>query len=223
MSRIVAAVEGQTEQAFVREVLAPWLAQRDIFLTARLIGKPGRKGGVGEYDRAKRDFILLLKEQPNDSRVTTMFDFYRMPDSWPGRKEAKILPHNEKAISIESALSQDVAQSLGNNFNPNRFIPYVQMHEFEALLFSEPEILAGVASSSSLSAQKLRDVRNKFESPEHINDSPETAPSKVILSIIPRYAKVIHGSIAAQRMSITTIANSCVHFKNWLAQLTSLE
>src|SRR5260221_5145423 len=73
-TRVIAVVEGHTEQPFVREVLAPWLGDRRVYMSARLVGKPGQKGGVGEYTRAKKDIVALLK-QPG-TLVTTMFDFY---------------------------------------------------------------------------------------------------------------------------------------------------
>jgi hypothetical protein len=96
-SRVIAVVEGQTEQTFVREVLAPWLAERTVFLSPRLVGKPGHKGGVGEYSRAKKDMLALLKQEAG-TIITTMFDFYAMPFSWPGREEASKAPHKKKVI-----------------------------------------------------------------------------------------------------------------------------
>jgi hypothetical protein len=82
MSRVIAVVEGPTEQRFIREVLAPWQSQFDVYIVARIIGKNGHKGGVGEYARARIDILSVLKTS-DDVICTTMFDYYAMPDSWP--------------------------------------------------------------------------------------------------------------------------------------------
>src|SRR5271165_4450886 len=96
MSRVLAVVEGQTEQAFVRDMLAPSLAARGVYLSARVVGRPGHKGGDCRYERVRRDVLVLLRQE-FDTVVTTMFDFYALPNSWPGRAEAKKLPHQAKA------------------------------------------------------------------------------------------------------------------------------
>ena len=107
MNRVVAVVEGQTEQGFVRDVLAPLLATKNIYMTARLVGKPGHKGGDCRYTRAKRDILLLLRQEA-DTVVTTMFDFYALPDSWPGRTAARQAPFAQKASIVETAVKTDI-------------------------------------------------------------------------------------------------------------------
>jgi len=107
MSRVIAVVEGQTEQTFVREVLAPWLGYRGVNMSARLVGKPGHKGGVGSFGRTRNDIVSLLKQEP-DIYVTTMFDFYAMPESWPGRERAKNLAHENKAPEIEKGIHEHI-------------------------------------------------------------------------------------------------------------------
>ncbi|HUY33592.1 MAG TPA: DUF4276 family protein [Pirellulales bacterium] len=162
--RVIAVVEGQTEQTFIREVLAPWLEGRGIYLSPRLVGKPGHKGGVGQYPRAKKDILALLKQE-SSTVITTMFDFYAMPSSWPGREEAGKAAHKKKALIVEAALLQDVVQTLGGKFDPSRLIPYVQMYEYEALLFTKPEVIADVVRRPEI-AHKLATIRNKFKTPE---------------------------------------------------------
>ncbi|MBI3411798.1 MAG: DUF4276 family protein [Planctomycetes bacterium] len=220
MNRVIAVVEGCTEQAFVREVLAPWLGSRDVGLTARLVGKPGHKGGVGEYPRAQRDMIALLK-QDSVTFVTTMFDFYRMPDSWPGRKKAKKLAFARKASTVEVAILNDVAQTFGGRFDRRRFFPYVQMHEYEGLLFSRPEVISKVLMNPAI-AEDLKAIRADFDAPEEIDDSPETAPSKRIDKLSPVFQKPLHGVIAAQRIGIETIREECPHFNEWLTALENI-
>lgn len=80
MIRVHVLVEGQTEVTFVKSVLQAHLNQHELYLYPRLVGKPGHRGGIGEYPRARRDILATLKQEPA-SFCTTMFDYYGMPDS----------------------------------------------------------------------------------------------------------------------------------------------
>lgn len=217
MNRVVAVVEGVTEQSFVRGLLAPHLAGFGVMMTARLVGKPGHKGGVGRYDRARRDILAALRQ---DTAVfcTTMFDYYGMPDSWPGRAAAQRAGYPQNGQLVETALAQDVAQVMGSGFNSGRFIPYVQLHEFEALLFADPDTLAETLQNRELSAE-LREIAAQFASPEMINDNPHTSPSKRLAHLFPAYKKVLYGTIASRRIGLPLIREQCSHFADWLTGL----
>ncbi len=217
MSRIYAIVEGQTEQVFVREVLAPWLGVHNVFLSAKLIGGTKRKGGIGRYESSKRQ-ILNLCNQELDVFFTTMLDFYGMPPNWPGRIAADTANHEQKATVVQTAIHSDICQSLGDAFNPVRFIPYVQMHEFEALLYCSPEITAEELGDTQL-APKLIEIRNQFTSPEHINDDIATAPSKRIESIFGSFDKPTYGSKITERIGIETLMAHCPLFAEWVQRL----
>ena len=220
MSRVIAVAEGQTEQGFVRDVLAPFLTPRNVYMTARLVGKPGHKGGDCRYERAKRDILLLLRQEA-DTVVTTMFDFYALPDSWPGRAEAKTAPFSNKADLVEKAVKEDIASELGTSFDKSRFLPYIQMHEFEALLFSEPATICAVLRSSQ-SEKVAQSIRDPFNNPEEINDGSTTAPSKRLLDVFADYQKRLHGLIVAQRIGIDAMRTECPHFACWVGMLESL-
>ena len=220
MSRVVAVVEGQTEQDFVRDVLSPWLGARGVFLTARLVGKPGYKGGVGEYPRARTDILVVRKSDPSVI-VTTMFDFYGMPASWPGRSQAGQAPHSHKAQLVEKSLRDDISQTMGDSFNTSRFIPYIQLHEFEALLFSGPATVCKVLRAPE-KVERIQKVREAFVTPEEINDSPTTAPSKRLESLFADYRKRLHGLIAASRIGIQQMRKECPHFDAWVKTLEEL-
>ncbi len=217
MSRIIAIVEGRTEQTFVREVLAPWLGARNVFVEALLVGRPGHKGGVGSYPRAQRDILTTLTRDCSVF-VTTMFDFYGMPTSWPGRRQAGGANHVSKPLIVESELSADIAARMGRNFDRRRFLPYVQMYEFEALLFSKPEAIAE-AACEPLCAKRLNEIRAAFDSPEMINDGRETAPSKRIEKLCTGYQKLASGAIAAQNIGIALMLSACPHFREWVQNL----
>lgn len=220
MNRVIAVVEGYAEQVFIRDVLAPWLGGHGVGLSARLVGKPGHKGGVGQYSRTQRDVLALLKQE-SATFVTTMFDFYGMPDSWPGRKKAAKAAHARKALTVEQAILDDIAATLGGRFDKRRFLPYIQVHEFEALLFSSPQVIAEVVADPDIE-EELRKIRSEFKTPEEIDDSPDTAPSKRIEKLCPRFQKPLHGVIAAQRIGIETIRQECPHFHEWLTALEAL-
>jgi hypothetical protein len=221
MKRVIAVVEGQTEATFVREVLAPHLGASSIAFTARVVGKPGHKGGVGEYTRARRDILALLKQEPA-TIITTMFDYYGMPDSWPGRVAAKRLRHDRKARSVEAAIKAEIAVEFGTSWNPDRLRPYIQMHEFEALLFAQPEALCQVMSEPDV-ADELQAIRDEFDDPERINDNPNSAPSKRIEKFFSRYRKPLHGVLAAKRITLEAMRSECPHFNEWLESLEKLK
>ena len=122
---------------------------------------------------------------------------------------------------IEDALLQDVRREMGTNFSPNRFVPYVMMHEFEAMLFSGCDAFGSAIGRKDLTAS-LQAVRDEFESPEEIDDSPNTAPSKRIEAILPGYQKLTMGIQAAQGIGLETIRRECPHFRDWLERLESL-
>ncbi len=217
MSRVIAVVEGQTEQGFVREILAPFLSQKNVYMTAQLVGKPGHKGGDCRYERAKRDVLALLKQEA-DTVVTTMFDFYALPDSWPGRAEARTALLAKKAKIVETAVQNDISSELGTSFDRSRFCPYIQMHEFEALLFSQPPTICAVLRSPE-SEEELQSIRASFRTPEEINDNSETAPSKRLLKVFSNYQKLFHGLVAAKRIGIGAMQRECPHFARWVELL----
>ncbi len=220
MNRVIAVVEGQTEQTFVRDILAPQLAHQNIWLTAQLIGKRGHKGGIGEFSRAQNDILRLLK-QDQTIIVTTMFDFYGMPLSWPGREAANNLPFEQKPLIVEQEIKKIITESFGSNLPKNRFIPYIQMHEYEALLFSKPSAISQVMNNQK-ALPELQRIYDEFQNPEKINDHPQTAPSKRITKIFPRFKKPIHGFIAVKKIPFELILDKCLHFRYWVEQLKEI-
>ena len=118
-----------------------------------------------------------------------MVDYYGLPETWPGRKEAghqKSL--RKRAASVEQAVLDDISESLGGSFDPRRFVPYVVMHEFEGLLFSDPDRFAQGMGMPDLSSE-LQAIRDEFDNPEEINDSPETHPSRRVRDLYKGYRR----------------------------------
>ncbi|MCP4415401.1 MAG: DUF4276 family protein [Chloroflexi bacterium] len=217
MNRLLVVVEGQTELTFVREILTPYFNRFDLLTSARLAGKPGHKRGIPSFSRFLREIVAILRHDP-DIVCTTMFDFYGMPFNWPQRELASTALQDQKPIIVENGIAENISQELGHSFDRSRFIPYVQIHEFEALLFSDPRILAE-AMLKPRSIQALNKINGQFEHPELINDNVNTAPSKRLLRINPAYQKIIHGNLAAKRIGLQAMREKCPHFNSWIAKL----
>lgn len=219
MIRVHVICEGQSEEMFVNEVLARHFAAMQIFLAPSLIGKPGHKGGNVRIERLLSD--MRARTGDTTAFCTTFFDFYGLPAEFPGKREASALASAEaRARCICEKLAEEVEACLGRATR-ERFLPYVQMHEFEALLFSDPEKFASTLGRGDL-ARSFSRIRESHVSPEHINDSPQTAPSKRILSMHAGYDKVWHGSMAAIDIGLAALRAECPLFDAWLSSIERL-
>lgn len=220
MTRVYVICEGVTEEAFVKKILQEALAHKDVFLSAVRIGKPGHKGGNVKFDRLLPDIRTLLR-QDRAAYCTSLIDFYGLSSSFPGKEEAASQTTNSaKAACLYQIFGSAVKEKLGEA-EAKRFIPYVQMYEFEALLFSDPETFASSLGQPELAGQ-LRAIRDNFSSPEDINDSPHTAPSKRIEKLYSSYKKPLNGSIAASEIGLDVIRRECCLFNDWMRRLESL-
>jgi len=218
VNRVRILVEGQTEETFVNEILSPHLNQIGVYPHAFLFRK---KGGSFAYQRVRKEILNSLKED-NTRICTTMVDFYGMPKDWPGRVESQSCQnYQDKAQRIEQALSEDIVAQMGDSWNPAQFIPYVQMHEFEALLFSDTLILAERARDSRISAQ-LERILQPFSCPEEINDNYNTCPSRRIKQHIKNYVKTVDGIITARKIGLTKMRRECQHFNAWITKLENI-
>lgn len=212
-------VEGQTEQTFIRDLLAPEIAVQGIFLHPALIGKPGHKGGNVKFERAKEDIGKFLKQR-SDTHISTMFDYFRLDPSWPGNVNVQSCSNAiEKAGKIESATLAKIRELFPDHNIEGRFIPYIEMHEFEALLFSNASILA---EKIGVDTDEIEDVLDEFGEPEEIDDGSETAPSKRLISLHKGYRKVAMGKTISEAIGISTMREKCPHFDNWLTRLEQL-
>ncbi len=220
MIRVHVICEGQTEEMFVHQILARELASMGIILTPSIIGKPGHKGGNVKFQRLLTDVRNRLLGD-SASYCTTFFDFYGLPSDFPGKQQALAASTaREKSTCVVDSLSTSLIAILGAE-PVRRFLPYVQMYEFEALLFSDPHLLATSIRKPDI-ASSIQAIRSQFASPEDINDSPLTAPSKRLLRVHPAYDKPVSGIVAAMSMGLETIRRECVLFNEWVTQLEQL-
>ncbi len=219
--RLHFVVEGQTEETFVRDILAPELGSGNIFCDARRIETGRRKGkifrgGFLEYRHLHKDLELWIKQDPApDSWFTTMVDLYRIPPEFPGFEESKRLADPYIRVSfLEEKLREDVAY--------RRFIPYIQLYEFESLLFADPESFSIAFPDHSKEIAALHAVRDEFPNPELIDEGPETHPSIRINGIIPQYEKPSSGPLIAKQIGLPVLQRECRHFASWLSTIESL-
>ena len=223
MIRLNMVVEGQTEEAFVHAVLEGPLAMRSVFVAVRCVETSRDKrrhkvyrGGLLDYQRAKGDLLRWLSEdRRGDARFTTMFDLYRLPEDFPGREQARRLKTPwERVEALESSFRQDI--------NDPRFLPYIQLHEFEALLFVEPSKFDWEFIEHAGAIARLASISAKFASPEEINDTE--SPSKRIIKEIPEYEyqKSSAGPVIASKIGLPSLRQKCPHFHRWLGLLEAL-
>jgi hypothetical protein len=225
MARLLVHVEGETEEEFVTNVLRDHLLANGYSgVSQRILGKPGQQG-IGPWPSARRDIIAHLKEDPT-CVMTTMVDYYGLPKSggraWPGRAEAGARQGTAKAELVEKAILDEIATKIGSGFHPRRFVPHVVLHEFEGLLFSDCAAFSRAIYRPDLETA-LRQIREQFPTPEDINDSPDTAPSKRVNVLMGgRYEKPLLGTLAALEIGLDRIRQECPHFDGWLTRLEAV-
>lgn len=217
MPRLLIHVEGQTEEEFVNEVLQGTLLEWGYqSVGARIVGNARlrqNRGGIRRWASVRNDIVNHLKAD-RGCIATTMVDYYALPTGWPGRAVAPGLRFAERASCVEKAMLEDLAADI----DTRRFIPYLVMHEFEGLLFSDCRALCSAIDRRDLE-EPLQAIRDAFASPEEINDSVITAPSKRLLALSPGYQKPFHGALAALEIGLDRIRAECPQFNQWLRRL----
>ncbi len=218
---VVVITEGPSDQAFVKNLLGPYLAEQGILLIPIILHTPGESGGDVRFARVKNDIEKHLKQRP-DTFLTFLVDYYKIGSDWPGYAESnQQSTHTRKAEIINLATAEE-AKRLFPKLNPTRrFIPYVSMHELEALYFSDPVCLA-----EKLGARQadIDAILAQCGEPEKINDNTDTAPSKRLKKLRKRigFKKTITGIAIAQAIGIPKMRSKCPLFHDWLTKLESL-
>ena len=218
MTTVVVVGEGRTERQFVMTILRPRLAESGVFVEPRLIPtSPEGRGGALSGQRVSRFLCDTLRER-RDTHVTTFFDLFRLRRDFPGFATTPRDPV-ARAEVIEHSFKDEVVREA--RCRPDRFLPHIQPHEFEALLFSDTSQFAQEESEWLEAVGELESARRAAQSPEHINDGPETHPS-ARLEQLRGYRKVQHGSAIAGRIGLDRIRSECRHFAAWLARIETL-
>lgn len=219
MKKALILVEGLTEESFVKFVLSPHLIQRGVFPDPIIIrtkppqgSNPAFKGGRTTWAKIKK-FLLNLLNDSSASLVTTMLDYYARPGDFPGNGSLPAGSCFDRVRYLEDACRVEIGQ--------HRFLPYLSLHEFEALLFSSPEQIA-LRFPNEDRSREIAAIKAQFNSPEEINDDSATAPSKLIEKLYPQYRKRVDGPIIAQNITLDPIRSECRHFNEWLIKPENL-
>jgi hypothetical protein len=205
--------------------LEPHLAERKVFSAVRCVETSRDKkrhkvyrGGLLDFDRAKNDLWRWMKEdQKPDAWFTTMFDLYALPPTFPEFEEARRSATPMKRVEcLEEAFRKAI--------NHPRFIPYIQLHEFEAFLLVDPSKFDWEFIDQDAAITRLVALAAQFDTPEAIDDGAATAPSKRIIEEIPEYEfrKSSAGPIIAAKIGLPLLRQKCPHFQKWLERLEVL-
>ena len=218
MKKLFVLVEGQTEETFVRELLSPHLygfhlAPTPVLLkTKRTKSGTSFKGGLTSYAKARNDIIALLHDS-SAVAVTTMVDFYGLPKEFPGNATCPAGTPYNRVRYVQQRWSEDIGDS--------RFLPFLVLHEFEALLFAGTDAIAKALPDYDV-AGRLAIVRQQASSPEEIDEGPQTHPSAHILRCAPGYQKALDGPLVALEIGLSVIREQCPHFDAWVTKLEQL-
>jgi hypothetical protein len=219
--RLYVLVEGQTEEIFVKSMLAPHLANRGVFsvvivvATSREVSGLKHRGG-GRWLHWQKDLRRLTVQQGSGVRFTSMFDLYGLPADFPELdRHGSLVDTKQRAAQLETAMAAAV--------NDWRFIPYLQRHEFEALVLAALDQLTSILDKNAEreAVVMLQQSIGRLQ-PEEVNDGAETAPSKRLLRYVPSYQKVLHGPLALEAAGLAALREKCPRFDAWITKLEAL-
>lgn len=217
MKKIFIVTEGQSETNFVNRVMAPYFAGRCILIPITVVTKADSKhgkiykGGVTNYGQIRNNLLKTLAgaSKNTNSYVTTMFDFYRLPTDVPGISDAE--KKNDPYDKVE-IIEEEIRKTEG--YDGKFFFPYIELHEFEAMIFSDITKLEEAYFEYDLTT--LKECIKAQSNPELINDGAETAPSKRIVNCINCFDKANVGVDVLEKIGIEEIAGKCHHFAKWI-------
>ena len=220
MARLYLFAEGSTEQTFANTVLKPHLANFDVYMHKPVLiahaRKKGRihRGGGRNFTAMQNDINRFLKQESgNDVFFTTMVDLYALHTNFPGTEEAEKLRHDP--YQRVDALEKSWFDETGDR----RFIPFIQLHEFEAYLFVDVSQFAFFFDNAN---SQISALQRDASSPELIDDGQHTAPSKRIIAQFPNYSKTTVSPQMAELIGLENIRSKCPHFNAWLERLEKL-
>lgn len=218
MKRIIVICEGPTEKEFCEKLLFPFFIIRNILIECPLIKRSS--GGIIKWFEIKRQIENHLK-QDTSAYVTMLIDYYGLyqkhefPD-W--ENSTKEMDKNLRMDLLEKAMRESINDKLRY-----RFIPYLQLHEFEGLLFNNIETFKNqIPANEITNIEELENIINSYPNPEMINDTPDCAPSKRLIKLIAGYRKVVYGNILAEVIGLERIRNKCPRFNFWISKLESV-
>jgi len=215
MKRLIIICEGETEQEFCKEVLSPYFLEKNIYIQAPIIKKSN--GGIVKWSELKKQIENHLK-QDAEAKVTTLIDFYGIKaiHAYPKFYDAS-KSNKDKVVNIETGMKDEIGTAMGY-----RFIPYIQLHEFEALIFCSLDVMKNNFKEQEANFTELENIINSFPNPEDINDNPDTAPSKRLEKHIEGYNKPIYGACLTSEIGVKVLREKCPRFNSWIEKLEKI-
>jgi hypothetical protein len=218
MKRIIIICEGTTEQEFCNKTLLPYFAAKGIYVQAPRIEKSN--GGIVNWSALKGQIENHLKHDPAGF-VSLLIDYYGIyaKHNFPAWEEAsEIADKSDRLSFIEQKMKDDIDEKLRY-----RFMPYMQLHEFEGLLFNQISIFhEQIPAADLVNLPELQSTFDRFTNPEMINNTPDNAPSKRLQRIIKGYSKVVYGNILAEAIGLSRIRTKCFRFNAWINSIEAL-
>ena len=218
MKRIIIICEGHTEQAFCKTNLQVYLQGKGIVIQTPLIKHS--RGGIVKWSLLKQQIETHLKSDTT-AFVTTFIDYYGLYSkhdfpNWDNCE--KIQDCNDRMTSLEDAMFSDISE----NFR-YRFIPYLQLHEFEGLLFNNIDVFYNqIPKEDIIGGDELTETFANYDNPELINNSKNTSPSHRLERIIKGYNKIVYGDILAEAIGLERIREKSPRFNGWISKIESL-
>ncbi len=227
MINIFVVVEGQSEESFVKNILKPYFARKDIFLKPEQVitGKDKHgtvcKGGGNSYTLYKKHIKNRLKDcaKQKNCYITTMIDLYGLPNDFPKLNETKQTNVYEKVQMLEKNFFDDIGA--------DNFIPYIQLHELETLLYCDIDKICDEFFDLNIKNLKEQITKNiqEFDNIELINNSKETSPSKRLNRLTKQAycgRKITSSTSILNKIDINVMLQRCEHFRKWIERLNML-
>jgi len=215
MKRIIVICEGGTEEEFFSKTVYKHFILKNIHI------QPINTKGIKPWEAIKDRVILKLKES-SDVYVTTFYDFYGISPNhkFPGWVDSEnIVDKNSRLDFLESEMKKAIPEVY-----QDRFFPYLQLHEFEGLLFNNIRVFQEQIPQNDLIGIKelVKTFQDYPDNPEMINDSQETAPSYRLKRIINGYDKIVYGNILFDAIGLQNIRSKSPRFHKWLLTLENI-
>lgn len=215
--RLLLYVEGQTEELFVNRILRHHLAAFGVQVERPVIAitraRPTeRRGGFVNWEAVDRDLRTLFATRPeSDIRFSSLLDVYGLPSQVPG--------FPGPSTGSRSTMEVDAIEvALAAHFGEPRFVPYLQRHEFEALVIAHPPAIDAVAPACTASLRTIVHPTASAASAEDINDGPDSHPSARLAQAIPDYLdrKASYALFILLDAGLSQVRSRCPRFNAWL-------
>ncbi len=218
VKRIIIICEGDTEKEFCTKILSSFFASKNIHVQSPLIKKT--MGGIVKWGELRKQIILHLVNDKT-AFVTTFIDYYGLYKKYqfPGWDESlKIADKNSRMDFLEKSMAENIEDEFRH-----RYLPYIQLHEFEGLLFNDINIFyEQIPKNELVGIDELEQTFKDFTNPEMINDKKETSPSHRLERIVKGYNKVVYGNYLADAIGLEKIRNKSNRFNGWIQKIENL-